>query len=314
MKRNLTLGIDIGGTGIEYGLVDRFGGIIYEANLATSNVHSAEALTNILMEDPEINSNTDNLLGIGIGAPNGNYYHGTIEFAPNLPWKGIVELKNIFEESFKTPTVVTNDANAAALGEKLFGNAKDLNDFVTITLGTGVGSGIISSGELVYGHDGFAGEYGHIRVIQGGRLCGCGRKGCLETYVSSTGVVRSVKEMDSKHKNHSTLLNRRDLSAKDVFDQAQEGDLFALEIVDFTACILGNALADFTCFSSPKAYVLFGGIAQSGLYFSNLVRKYMNENLLQIFKDKIEVRMSSLHDVNAAVLGAASLIFRNHAF
>jgi glucokinase len=309
MTQKLALGIDIGGTGIEYGVVDQEGNVVYETQISTRHVASAEILRDILLQDSEIIARFSELFGIGIGAPNGNFYNGTIEFAPNLPWKGIVPLKEIFEKSFGIPTIVTNDANAAALGEKLFGNAKDLDDFVTITLGTGVGSGIISSGKLIYGHDGFAGEYGHIRVIPNGRLCGCGRKGCLETYASSTGVVRSVKELDSETKNNSILLKIPNISSKDVFEYADKGDLFANEIVEFTAKILGNALADFTCFSSPKAYVLFGGIAQSGDYFSDLVHKYMNENLLVIYKNKIEIRTSSLHIVNAAVLGAASLIF-----
>jgi glucokinase len=309
MTQKLALGIDIGGTGIEYGVVDQEGNVVYETQISTRHVTSAEILRDILLQDSEIIARFSELFGIGIGAPNGNFYNGTIEFAPNLPWKGIVPLKEIFEKSFGIPTIVTNDANAAALGEKLFGNAKDLDDFVTITLGTGVGSGIISSGKLIYGHDGFAGEYGHIRVIPNGRLCGCGRKGCLETYASSTGVVRSVKELDSETKNNSILLKIPNISAKDVFEYADKGDSFANEIVEFTAKILGNALADFTCFSSPKAYVLFGGIAQSGDCFSDLVHKYMNENLLVIYKNKIEIRTSSLHIVNAAVLGAASLIF-----
>lgn len=311
MIKNLALGIDIGGTGIEYGVVDRFGNILYETEIATRNVTSAEHLRDILLYDSEISSRFDQLAGIGIGAPNGNYFKGTIEFAPNLPWKGIIPLKEIFENSFHLSTIVTNDANAAALGEKLFGNAKDLDDFVTITLGTGVGSGIIASGKLLYGKNGYAGEYGHIRVIPDGRLCGCGRKGCLETYVSSTGVVRSIKELDSENKSHSRLLKLENVNAKDVFLQAENGDSFAKEIVEFTAFILGNALSDFACFSDPQAYVLFGGIAQSGLNFAELVEKYMNENLLTVYKNKINLRISSLHDVNAAVLGAASLIFCN---
>lgn len=309
MIKDLVLGIDIGGTGIEYGLVDSDGQLYHESELVTASISSANELCDLILSDKKIQDHRSQIKGIGIGAPNGNYYHGTIEYAPNLPWKGVIPLKAIFEETFQLPTVVTNDANAAALGEKIFGVAKDLDDFVTITLGTGVGSGVVSSGKLVYGHDGFAGEYGHIRVIPEGRLCGCGRKGCLEAYASSTGVVRSITELDSEVKTDSSLTKITSPTAKDVFDQAQKGDRFACEIVDYTARILGNALADFTCFSSPKAFVLFGGIAQSHCDFTEKVKHYMNENMLVIYKDKVSVITSVLHEKNAAVLGAASLVF-----
>jgi glucokinase len=309
MSEKLILGIDIGGTGVEYGLVGLSGDIYYEKELVTGDFPTAQSLCEAIFEDQSIHDKITQLSGIGIGAPNGNYYHGTIEFAPNLPWKGIVPLRDIFEKKFDKPTIVTNDANAAALGEKIFGIAKNLDDFVTITLGTGVGSGVISSGKLIYGHDGFAGEFGHIRVIPEGRLCGCGRRGCLETYASSTGVTRSITELSSAFKSTSTLSESYLITAKDVFDHAQKGDHFALEIVDYTAKILGNALADFACFSSPKAFVLFGGIAQSKSDFIERVENYMNDNLLEIYKNKIHVLQSSLHDQNAAVLGAASLLF-----
>jgi glucokinase len=309
MSKKLVLGIDIGGTGVEYGLVAPDGQIHHESELVTASIRSAQELCELILNDHVIQEHRTQIIGIGIGAPNGNYYHGTIEFAPNLPWKGVIPLKEIFEKAFELPTVVTNDANAAALGEKIFGVAKELDDFVTITLGTGVGSGVVSSGKLIYGHDGFAGEFGHIRVVPEGRLCGCGRKGCLETYASSTGVVRSINELDSKNKSESQLLKITTPTAKDVFDLAMNGDLFAAEIVEYTATILGNALADFTCFSNPKAYVLFGGIAQSHVGFTEKVAGYMNQNLLVIYKDKVKVLTSSLHDQNAAVLGAASLVF-----
>jgi len=309
MKERIVLGIDIGGTGVQFGLVDRNGHIIYENSVNTTSLDSPESLCAVLESDLQINKHRSDLIGIGIGAPNGNYYHGTIEFAPNLPWKGVIHLKKIFENAFSLPVVLTNDANAAALGEKVFGAAKNFDDFVTITLGTGVGSGIVSAGKLLYGHDGFAGEFGHIRVIPEGRLCGCGRKGCLETYASSTGVVRSIIELESPNKESSKLLALDKPTAKDVFDFALEGDVFATEIVDFTAKILGNALADFACFSSPKAYILFGGIAQSKGNFIQLVQSYLDDNLLIIYKNKIQVLSSALHDQNAAVLGASSLLF-----
>jgi glucokinase len=309
MNRKYSLGIDIGGTSTEYGLVTDEGKIIYEKDVLTSDFIEPMDLVDFIFNDPTIQANLDALLGIGIGAPNGNYFNGTIEFAPNLKWKGIIPLAYMFSEKFGKPALLTNDANAAAMGEMIFGNARDLKDFVTITLGTGVGSGVIVNGQMVYGHDGFAGEYGHIRVIPNGRLCGCSRLGCLETYTSSTGVVRSIKELDSDNKPFSALMNLEKPTAKDVFDLADEGDLFAKEIVDFTARTLGSALADYTCFSSPKAYVLFGGIAQHGGDFASKVKLYMEENMLVIFKNKVEIRISSLHELNAAVLGAGSLVF-----
>ncbi len=301
------LGIDIGGTSIEYGVVNENSQLIYENDVLTSNYDNPRALIEYIYDDLSKKRLVESLEGIGIGAPNGNFFTGRIEYAPNLKWKGIVPLADYFKEKFDIPTLLTNDANAAALGEMLYGNARDLKDFVTITLGTGVGSGVVSDGKLVYGHDGFAGEYGHIRVIPDGRMCGCQRKGCLETYCSSTGVVRSIYEMSSVNKPFSVLSNIENPNAKDVFDLADENDLFALEIVDYTAQILGSALADFACFSSPKAYVLFGGIAQHKGDFAKKVKHYMEENLLVIYKDKIDIRISALHNSNAAVLGAAAL-------
>jgi glucokinase len=304
-----SLGIDIGGTGIEFGLVTSKGKVIYENDYLTNDYPNPEMLVDAIFNDETIQTNRSKMIGIGIGAPNGNFFTGTIEFAPNLSWKGIIPLAQMFEDKFQLPTKLTNDANAAAIGEMIFGNAKDIKDFVTITLGTGVGSGVVVDGKLVYGHDGFAGEYGHIRVMPNGRKCGCGRFGCLETYTSSTGVVRSISDLDSENKPFSGVMLLENPTAKDVFDLAEEGDLFASEIVDFTAQILGSSLADFACFSSPKAYVLFGGLAQSGPEFAKKVKHYMEENILIIYKNKIEIRISHLHDLNAAVLGAGSLAF-----
>lgn len=311
MSEQLALGIDIGGTGIEYGLVTKNGEIVYENNVETSNFPHPEDLLNFLYLDSKIIENLQLIKGIGIGAPNGNFFNGTIEFAPNLKWTGIIPLSKMFREKFNLPAFLTNDANAAAIGEMIFGNAKDLKDFVTITLGTGVGSGVVINGEIVYGHDGFAGEYGHIRIFPDGRKCGCGRNGCLETYASSTGVIRSILELESENKLFSVLNSLQNPTAKDVFDLAFDGDLFAAEIVEYTAQVLGHALADFACFSSPKAYVFFGGIAQNEGQFAQKVKRYMEEHLLIIYKNKIEIRISSLHNSNAAVLGSASLVFAN---
>lgn len=309
MSEHYALGIDIGGTNTVFGLVDKKGNVIIEKSISTPNYETPEALINDIYTILEESSSINSIIGIGIGAPNGNHFTGNIEYAPNLKWKGIVPLAKLFQDKFHKPTILTNDANAAAIGEMLFGNAKDLKHFVTITLGTGVGSGVVVDGQMVYGEDGFAGEYGHIRVVSNGRNCGCGRKGCLETYASSTGVVRSITELDSENKSNSSLLKIGKPSAKVVFEEAIKGDLFAKEIIEYTAEILGSALADFSCFSNPKAYILFGGIAQSGDFFANKVKHYYEQNALTIYKDKIEIRISSLHGKNAAVLGAAASMF-----
>jgi len=305
----LALGIDIGGTSSEYGLVTRDGEIIYERDFPTKDFPLPEQMIVEIYADIEKQGLLESIIGVGIGAPNGNYFTGNIEYAPNLVWKGIIPLAKMFEEKFKKPTFLTNDANAAAMGEMIFGNARDLKDFVSVTLGTGLGSGIVIDGKIVYGHDGFAGEFGHIRMVPNGRLCGCSRKGCLETYCSSTGVVKSIHELESINKSFSALTFIENPTAKDVFDWADKNDLFANEIVEFTAQMLGSALADFACFSSPKAYVLFGGIAQSKMNFAKRVKHHLEENILVIYKNKIDIRISSLHDRNAAVLGTAAHVF-----
>ena len=307
--KKFALGIDIGGTNFAFGLVDDLGEIHFEESIPTRSMSTPEDMVNEIYN--RINQKTsfvNNIVGIGIGAPNGNYFHGTIDNAPNLLWKGIIPLAELFEKKFGVKAVLTNDASAAAVGEQLFGNAKDLKNFVTITLGTGLGSGVIIDNVLIYGHNSLAGEYGHIRVIPDGRDCGCGRKGCLETYASATGVVRSIQLLESPYKSTSGILQIDNPRAENVFELAEKGDVFCGEIIDYTARILGNALAEFACFSNPKAYVLFGGIAQSGEGFAKKVKDIMEEGILNIYQDQIEIRISSLHDRNAAVLGAASLI------
>lgn len=309
MNKNLALGVDIGGTNSVFGLCDEHGTVYFEESISTKDCENPEELVERIYQRVKAVGHLSKVKGIGIGAPNGNYFSGTIEFAPNLVWKGIIPLARIFEFRFKVKAILTNDANAAAIGELIYGAGRGLTDFVTITLGTGLGSGVIVNKNLVYGHDGFAGEYGHIRVIPNGRACGCGRKGCLETYASATGVVRSITELDSEHKATSELSKISDPRADMVFQHAEEGDKFAQEIIEYTAKVLGESLADFACFSSPSAYILFGGIAQSGRAFAKKVKKYMENALLNIYKDKIEIRISELHDKNAAVLGASSLVW-----
>lgn len=307
MTKHVALGIDIGGTNTAFGLVTREGEVVIEESVATGLFEEPEALVAYIYDHVSQSEEFNHLLGIGIGAPNGNVFTGNIEFAPNLRWKGVVPIASMFEDRFSRPALLTNDANAAAIGEHLFGCADDLSDFVTITLGTGLGSGVFINGELIVGQHGFAGEYGHIRVVPNGRLCGCGRLGCLETYASSTGVRRSIMELPSEHREQSVL--KPEDSAKDVFDAAAKGDLFAQEIVEFTAEILGSALADFAAFSDPRAYILFGGIAQNGDAFARKVKYYLEKNALKIFRNNIEIRISELHDKNAAVLGTAASLF-----
>jgi glucokinase len=307
MIEHVALGVDIGGTNTAFGIVDKQGNVLFEESVSTKKFDLPEQLIAEIYNRVAETQWFETILGIGIGAPNGNVFTGNIEFAPNLEWKGIIAIAELFEQQFHRPAVLANDANAAAVGEHLFGCAKDLSDFVTITLGTGLGSGIFIDGKLIVGHQGFAGEYGHIRVVNNGRLCGCGRHGCLETYASSTGVVRSITELDSPNKKTSVL--QEGATAKEVFFAAEKGDVFANEIIEYTAEILGSALADFAAFSNPQAYVLFGGLAQSGEKFAQRVKYYLEKNALKIFQDTIEIRISALHDKNAAVLGTAASLF-----
>lgn len=302
---HFALGIDIGGTNTVFGIVNKQGEVIYENSLSTKNFVDAHLLMAAIYKDLHSHDFVTTLLGIGIGAPNGNAKTGQIEFAPNLDWKGIVPICEITEAIFHRPAILINDANAAALGEYMFGTAKGVDHFVTITLGTGLGSGIIVDGHLVEGQHGFAGEFGHIRVVHNGRMCGCSRKGCLETYASSTGVVRTYNEQKYTFLSNDNKLH----PAKEIFQLAEEGNEEALKIVNFTAEILGNALADFACFSDPKLFVLFGGIAQSGAFFADKVKIHMENNLLEVLKGKIDIQTSGLHQKNAAVLGTAASIF-----
>lgn len=313
--KDLSIGIDIGGTNTVIGLVDRDGNFRAENSISTSKYTEVEdyieALTAAINES--LNSVTENfvLKGIGIGAPNGNYYNGCIEFAPNLNWKGKVPLVELLNKNFRVPILLTNDANAAAMGEMIYGAAKNMKNFIVITLGTGLGSGIIVDGKLVYGHDGFAGEVGHTIYDPNGRLCGCGRKGCLETYASATGIKKTVLELLEKPGAKSSLssIPESEISSKKIYEAAVAGDELALEAFDYTARILGLKLADSVAYLSPEAIFLFGGLALSGDYILKPTKKYMEENLLKIFKNKVKLEISGLMGKNAAVLGAAGLIW-----
>jgi glucokinase len=307
--KNQSIGIDIGGTNISIGAVDKFGGILKQWSLKMKDCPTIE----IFLDKVDacigeyIATNKAEILGIGVGAPNGNYYTGTIDFAPNLPWRGQIPLVDILTKKFDRRVVLTNDANAAALGEMIYGAAKGMRDFVMITLGTGVGSGFVANGELIYGHDGFAGELGHTNAVRDGRQCNCGKKGCLETYTSATGIVRTVHEYLAKDDTPSALRNLTTVSSKDIFDAAIAGDKLALEIFDFTGKILGQSLADVVAITAPKAIVLFGGLAGAGKYIFEPTKKYMEENLLAIWKGKIRIIASELKESDAAVLGASAL-------
>ena len=306
--------MDIGGTNTVFGIVDARGTIIASGSIKTNKFNEVEDYVNELHTELfrllEQNNATDKIMGIGVGAPNGNYFNGTIEFAPNLPWRGVIPLAQMLTDRFGIPVSLTNDANAAAIGEMTYGAARGLKDFIMITLGTGVGSGIVVNGQLVYGHDGFAGELGHVIVRpNNGRLCGCGRTGCLEAYTSATGVARTAREFLEVRNDPSSLrqIPIQDITSKDVYDAAITGDKLALEIFDYTGKILGEAFANFIAFSSPKAIILFGGLAKAGDLILKPIKEAMDRNTLNIYKGKVKIMFSELKESDAAVLGASAL-------
>ncbi len=313
MEKSYVVGMDIGGTNTVFGVVDSRGNVLASDSIKTQQYEKIEeyvdAVCKKLIPLLQKFGGAERFKGMGVGAPNGNYYNGTIEFAPNLPWRGVIPLANMFEEKLGIPTALTNDANAAAIGEMTYGAARGLKDFIMITLGTGVGSGIVVNGQLVYGHDGFAGELGHVIVERDGRQCGCGRKGCLETYCSATGVARTACEFLVARSEPSLLreIPAEEIVSKDVYDAAVKGDKLALDIFEFTGNILGRSLADFIAFSSPEAIILFGGLAKSGSLIMDPIQKAMDENILKIYAGKTKILLSQLKDADAAVLGASAL-------
>ncbi len=308
------LGIDIGGTNTVFGLVDTRGTVIASASIKTAkhaNVNDyIDELYTEVMRLMEANDAVDKVHGIGIGAPNANYFTGTIEEGVNLPWPTPIPLAQLVSEKFGIPVAITNDANAAAIGEMTYGAARGLKDFIMITLGTGVGSGIVINGQVVYGHDGFAGELGHMIVKRNnGRLCGCGRTGCLEAYCSATGVARTAREFLEIRTEPSTLRNIPidQITSKDVYDAAINGDKLAKDVFDYTGKILGEAFCDMMVFSSPEAFILFGGLAKSGELLLKPLRTAMEMNMMGCFKGKAKVLLSELKEADAAVLGASAL-------
>ena len=314
MSKPYVVGIDIGGTNTVFGIVDARGTVIASSSIKTrkhSNIHDyIDELYTELTKLMEATETVDKIHGIGIGAPNANFFTGMIEDGVNLPWPTPIPLAAMMREKFGIPVAITNDANAAAIGEMTYGAARGLKDFIMITLGTGVGSGIVINGQVVYGHDGFAGELGHvISKRTNGRLCGCGRTGCLETYCSATGVARTAREFLEIRTEPSVLRNIPidQITSKDVYDAAIAGDKIANEIFEYTGEILGEALADFTVFSAPEAFVLFGGLAKSGDLLMKPLRNSMEKNMLSIWKNKVKILPSELKEADAAVLGASAL-------
>jgi len=315
MEKPYVLGLDMGGTNSVLGIVDARGHVIARTSIKTQQYSEINAYVQALWNEAEkiINSvgGIEMFRGIGAGAPNANYYTGNIEFAPNLPWKGVVPFAKLMSDQFGIPCTITNDANAAAMGEMMYGVARGMKNFIMITLGTGVGGGVIIDGKMVYGHDGFAGELGHCKVdySPNARLCGCGQKGCIEAYASATGVARTAKEIITST-DEPTVLRDMDvdqITSYDVFKAAEAGDAVAKRIFDYTGTLLGKKLADFVAFSAPEAIVLFGGLTKSGHWIKDPVEKALNENVMPIWKNKVKVLFSDLKEADAAVLGASAL-------
>ncbi|HNY56937.1 MAG TPA: ROK family protein [Bacteroidales bacterium] len=313
--KEIVAGVDIGGTNTVIGFVDAEGVIHAGENLSTPDYALADdfviALDAKLKEMMAENSGLK-LIGIGIGAPNANFNKGTIELAPNLRWKGIIPLVRMTEEATGLRTRITNDANAAALGEMIFGAAKGVKDFIILTLGTGLGSGFVVDGEVVYGHTGFAGELGHMIVVEGGRVCGCGRRGCLETYASATGLVRTALSLLSDRRDDSTLRELRgsEITSRRIAEAAAAGDLIAQKALDQTARMIALGIANSVIFSSPEVIYLFGGLANAGEALFGPVRKYADELVQPVFRGTFRVEPSGLPEVQAAVLGASALIWK----
>lgn len=315
ISNDLAIGIDIGGTNTKYGIVNHRGEILQQGDIRTDQYATIELFIDALYNtlQPVIKSvKKRNIQGIGIGAPNGNYYSGTIEYAPNLKWPGIIPLAKMISEKFGLPAALTNDANAAAVGEMTYGAARGMKDFIMITLGTGVGSGIVANGQLILGHDGFAGELGHTIIVPGGRLHeGTGMHGSLEVYASATGVAKTAEEMLEENKKEKSLLRNTHgkITSKTVYECAMKGDAIAKRVYDFTGKILGEALANFVMFSSPEAIILFGGLTKAGDMIIIPTRENMEKNLLPIFQNKVKLIFSELKESDAAILGASALVW-----
>ena len=309
------IGLDLGGTNSVFGIVDSRGEIKATTAIKTQGYGKVENYVDACVEALKVIieqvGGIEKIKAMGIGAPNGNYYNGTIEFAPNLEWahNGVVPLAKLFSDRLNIPVALTNDANAAAIGEMIYGVARGMKNFIMITLGTGVGSGIVVNGQMVYGSDGFAGELGHVIVRRDGRQCGCGRKGCLECYCSATGVARTARELLETTDQPSLLreLEPSKITSLDVSIAAGKGDKLANEIYQFTGHMLGEACADFAAFSSPEAFIFFGGMTKAGDLIMNPIKEAYDENVLKIYKGKAKFLVSGLDGASAAVLGASAV-------
>ncbi len=318
MEKELVMGIDVGGQSTKLGVVNAEGEIVAQtviSSLQTELIDYINELTKAIKTLIAETSEIGKVKGIGIGAPNGNYYKGTVEYAPNLKWSydpegkpTVVDLAALVKSFTSLPVTVTNDANAAAMGEMAYGVARGMKNFIMITLGTGVGSGIVIDGKVVYGHDGFAGELGHTTVVQhNGRTCGCGRTGCLEAYCSAIGVAKTAREWLEMSNEPSLLREVENITSKDVYEAAKEGDALALRIFEYTGSILGRKFADFIAFSAPEAIVLFGGLARAKDFLYEPMMKAMHDHVLNIWKDKVKIVFSQLKESDAAILGASAL-------
>ncbi len=316
--KQYALGLDIGGTNSVIGAVDKIGNLISCDSVKTRDFATVDEFADAVSTKAkalmsEIGDGWE-CVGLGVGAPNANYYTGTIGFAPNLPWKGIIiPLGKMFEERLSIPVILTNDANAAAVGEMIYGCAKGMKNFIMITLGTGIGSGIIIDGKLLHGSHGVAGELGHVVIDPNGRLCACGRKGCLEAYCSATGIANTAKERVKNSDEPSLLRNIKvdEITSKDIYEAAVKGDAMAIDIFRETGTILGSALANFALFSDPEAIILFGGLAKSGDFIMKYTQQAMESTMLELYKGNIKLMLSSLSDSNAAVLGASAMAWNN---
>lgn len=311
--RNLALGIDIGGTNTSFGLVNRRGEIVVQSRIKTVGHATVadyiEHLKNAL--DPVLDeAGRTNIIGAGVGAPNANYFTGEIINAANLLWKGVIPIAHLLKEALGMPVTVNNDANAATIGEMTYGAAKGMRDFIMVTLGTGVGSGFVANGQLIYGHDGLAGELGHVIAVRNGRPCGCGRKGCLETYASATGIVQTAREWLQQHDDETMLRSYGDaLTARDIHLAGDAGDHAALAVFEQTGEVLGQILADMVAVTSPQAIIFFGGLAKAGKLIIGPTQHAFEENLLSIYRNKVALLPSALRDADAAILGASALVW-----
>ena len=313
--RELTIGIDIGGTNTKYGIVDKDGNVVVQGSISTTQYEEFNdffnGMADALRDAMKTIKYDFKILGIGVGAANGNYYKGTIERATNLKWKGIIPLADMLTEQFHVPAIVTNDANAAAVGEMVYGAAKGMKDFIVITLGTGLGSGFVSNGLLLNGKHGIAGEVGHTSVNPAGRYCNCGKRGCLETYVSATGIKRTVYKLLADHLEASELrgISFDNLTTKMITESAVRGDVVALAAFEYTGRILGMKLAETAVHTDPEAIFLFGGLSLAGDLIFKPTIKHMEANLMPVFRGKIKVLPSQLQNQAAPILGASSLVW-----